>query len=415
MVALVTASNAQWDDSYEENDTCDWPTPLPVATWLNSINGYGIALDDDWFSINVPAGELHVIIDCQFSDSRGDIDLYLHHPGQCTGEALAKSESTDNNELIEYTVASPGLYVVLVKPVAPHGNLYNLHWDSTALQQDDAYEENDTHDEAHPLVEGSWLSDLSGLGAMFDTDWYEIEITPGNEHITVDCQFSHAQENINIDLHRLGSLGPEWLTGSWSATDNEFIDLTVSAPGTHLIEVRGQTQSGATYNLRWDGLASDRSAEIVDHSIPTAMIMGESVDVWVDVQNTGAMTWHADGADRFALADPEDDSPFDSDSRMLMPPGTTVATGETVRFTETLAAPSAPGTYLCNWQMRQEPGTSFGEMVSVEIDVAALSAQEVVDHLLGHQPDPTGLDVNHDGDVDAADVVTVIDALTGSP
>ena len=69
-------------------------------------------------------------------------------------------------------------------------NSYNLWWDDLL----DSYEQNDTRTAAYgPVNEGTWLSNIGGLGIQEDDDWYQIEVTPtGYEHVFASMYFTHA-------------------------------------------------------------------------------------------------------------------------------------------------------------------------------------------------------------------------------
>jgi len=98
---------------------------------------------------------------------------------------------------------------------------------------DDAYEENDTLETAWSPGgdwEDEWLSSISGLGIQADEDWYEIYVSPGYEHVLVECPFGHSEGDIDICL--VDSQGDilSCSTGIW---DNESIDVVVPASGTY--------------------------------------------------------------------------------------------------------------------------------------------------------------------------------------
>jgi hypothetical protein len=115
------------DDNYEENDT--WQSAYDLISyeyiWLSNIDGYGIQADDDWYQIYVTTGDERVQIDAQFTHSEGDIDISLH---DSAGGLLAWSNSTSDDEFINYEVNSGGTYYIRVY-YADAGNQYDLWWD----------------------------------------------------------------------------------------------------------------------------------------------------------------------------------------------------------------------------------------------------------------------------------------------
>lgn len=115
------------DDAYEENDTRATAYDLSgdEQTWLSTISGLGIQADDDWYEIYVSSGYENVLIDCQFTDSDGDIDIQLVNS---SGTVLDESDSTSDDEYIDYVVPSSGTYYIRVH-YGDAGNSYNLWWD----------------------------------------------------------------------------------------------------------------------------------------------------------------------------------------------------------------------------------------------------------------------------------------------
>jgi murein DD-endopeptidase MepM/ murein hydrolase activator NlpD len=115
------------DDNYEENDTLATAYDLSSyeQTWLSAINGYGIQADYDWYRIYVTPGFEDVKIDLRFTHSQGDIDVALY---DSAGNFLAVSQSTSDNEYIDYTVPVGGTYYFIKVYYANGGNQYNLWW-----------------------------------------------------------------------------------------------------------------------------------------------------------------------------------------------------------------------------------------------------------------------------------------------
>lgn len=244
----ISGGGAGSDDNYEENDsrTTAYDLSNKENKWLNTIDGYGIQADDDWYKIEVTSGFQHVEIDCQFTDSEGDIDIALY---DSSGTKLAYSTSTTDNECIEYDVSSGGTYYIRVY-YDNEGNQYNLWWDD--LRSDDDYEENDSRTTAYDLSnhERTWLNTISGYGVQADDDWYEIEVTPGYQRVQIDCQFTDSAGDIDIQLY--DSSGTK-LAYSSSVTDDEWIEYDVSSGGTYYIRVYYDNERN-TYNLWWDDI-----------------------------------------------------------------------------------------------------------------------------------------------------------------
>jgi len=116
------------DDNYEENDDSDTAYDLSgdEDTLLNTIDGYGVQLDDDWYEISIAEGYENVTIVLTFTHSAGNIELALYNS---TGDLITSSASTTDNEYINYVVSSSGAYYIRVYG-DDAGNSYNLIWSS---------------------------------------------------------------------------------------------------------------------------------------------------------------------------------------------------------------------------------------------------------------------------------------------
>jgi len=247
------------DDAYEENNaraTAWYPEYNWERTWLSDIDGFGIQFDEDWYQIDVDPGSERIRVDCRFTHTEGDIDIGLY---DSTETLLAESNTTTDNEFIDYTDSVSGTYYIRVYK-GNAGNMYDLWWDDLP---EDAYEENDTLGTAwHPGFnwERTWLSDIGGLGIQADDDWYRIYVDAASERIQVDCQFTHAEGDIDIELYdSTGDLVPT--LGGGSVTDNELIDHPIVGGGTYYIKVL-LSNVGNAYDLRWDDFSTGSPALI---------------------------------------------------------------------------------------------------------------------------------------------------------
>lgn len=116
-------------------------------------------------------------------------------------------------------------------------------------------------------------------------------------------------------------------------------------------------------------------AVIVSATLPTSMRCGGSFAAAVTVQNRGTATW-TDST--FKLGTVDDSDPFyTSDTRVYLPPGTTVPPGGTYRFQFALTAPPTPGRYVTDWQMVHEFVRWFG--ATVKSDVVVTCPRTTVD------------------------------------
>lgn len=121
-----------FEDRYEENDVRGLATdPLNnggnwEGVWLSDINLPGRAQDEDWYVINVKAGQTRVRAELDFVDADGDLDLWLV---DANGIPVAKSETVTDDEFIDFVVSAAGIYYLRVLPYANEvGNFYDLRW-----------------------------------------------------------------------------------------------------------------------------------------------------------------------------------------------------------------------------------------------------------------------------------------------
>jgi hypothetical protein len=243
------------EDAYEENDTWGTAYALSKDTLLSSIDGFGVSDDEDWYSINVTAENMRIIIDCYFFNDLGDVDIVLFDTDGTT--RLAYSLSTNDNEFINYRVSSIGTYFIRVRPytLSPP-NLYDLVWRG-GNETDDNYEKNNTWETAYSLSEDTLLASIDGPGIAKDRDLYSIDVTEDNLRVYIDCTFIH--ESGNIDLELWDTDRATLLKESASFTDNEFISYVLSSPGKYYINVNSDTSFGNSYDLIWSG--ETRSAD----------------------------------------------------------------------------------------------------------------------------------------------------------
>jgi hypothetical protein len=120
---------------------------------------------------------------------------------------------------------------------------------------EDNYEPNDSRTDIcmGPFYERTWLNTVDGYGRQGDYDWYEINVTSNFNRILIDCQFTHADGDIDIALYDAAGT---YIGSSSSITDDEYIDACVADQGgTHYIRV-SYGNAGNTYNLWWDDVST---------------------------------------------------------------------------------------------------------------------------------------------------------------
>ena len=173
-----------------------------------------------------------------------------------------------DNERIEIDLSilgSGGIYFIEVINLDSTSNTYDLWWDDERPPpppgSDDNYEENDTLYTAYDFSSNEMtnLSVIDGLGIAWpgDDDWYQIEITPGYEYLTIDCLFSHAGGDIDIFLYTADGT---FVADSEGVVDNERIEIDLSSLGSggiYFIEVINLDSTSNTYDLWSDDTKAD--------------------------------------------------------------------------------------------------------------------------------------------------------------
>ncbi|MBI1785043.1 hypothetical protein HYR69_07850, partial [Candidatus Sumerlaeota bacterium] len=115
---------------------------------------------------------------------------------------------------------------------------------------------------------------------------------------------------------------------------------------------------------------------------PKAMTPNQSVHVSFTVTNRGNVSWMTECGFRLGKVNPAD--PFGPD-RIDLPPGVSVAPGQSWTFEADFTAPAAPGIYKTQWRMLQEGNTWFGRSLQKRIRV--VSPQQSLRELFSPSPD----------------------------
>lgn len=252
------------DDPYEENDadTATYDLSSENGVRLSAGLGLGKQYDEDWYSFPTPAGDvsLSVLID-EFSILDGDINLEVY---DAADNLLASSTEGSFQEEIQLPVDPAGDSFKVRVFGDDNGNSYDLIWSTSKV---DLYEENNFVEDFYDLAdsEGLWISTVNGSGTQADDDWYQIVVSTGATKLTIDCAFTHAEGDIDLELYRLDPTAegekttpgedqrkPTLMHRVTSTDDNEeIVDFDVTGkPGIYFIRVYFGNQ-GNIYDLRW--------------------------------------------------------------------------------------------------------------------------------------------------------------------
>lgn len=266
------------DDPYEENDSAGAPYDLSASedSPLSAGLGLGKQYDEDWFSITTPPGDisLKVVID-GFEDLEGNLDLQIY---DASGDSLGLADDGVNSEELSVPIDPAGETVKVRVFGEDKGNAYDLVWSTSTT---DLYEENDFVEDFYDLSgsEGKWLSEVNGVATQSDDDWYQIVVSTGATTLTIDCTFTHADGDIDMELYRLDPTAEEEKTDpSLDQRKPTLVDRAIStdpneqivfgntdagfAPGIYFIRVYFGNQ-GNTYDLRWDDALVDLAGDSV--------------------------------------------------------------------------------------------------------------------------------------------------------
>ncbi|MBI9018874.1 MAG: S8 family serine peptidase [Phycisphaerae bacterium] len=224
---------------------------------------------------------------------------------------------------------------------------------------DDNYEVNNSTSTSYDLSdkEQTWLSNINGLGIQSDDDYYKINVSGGYERLLIDCQFTHVDGDIDIEL--LDSSG-NTLDYSQSSNDDEYIDYVVPSSGTYYIRVY-LDNAGNTYNLWWDDIEPPKPAlsyssiQIDDDAIGGSygndngqINAGETIELIITLQNTGLADAHTVTA-HLETSDPYVTSISDADeSYGDIPLGSTSPCNADYDFT---ISPSCPDGHVITFNL----------------------------------------------------------------
>lgn len=132
--------------------------------------------------------------------------------------------------------------------------------------------------------------------------------------------------------------------------------------------------NGGPYRV--DTAPTDR-AQLVSATLPAALACGATFNAAVTLQNLGSTTWTAAGGYRLgAVADTD---PFavngvPGEVRVPLPPGVTLAPGQSHTFAFTLRAPAQAGTYRTDWRMVHDGVGWFGPTAASDAAVTCTGA-----------------------------------------
>lgn len=116
------------DDSFEDNDSCASGSLVAIQSFT-TLGIQVTGCDEDYFIARLQRSGVQIQVDVLFDHDEGDIDVELleFSAGACTGNVLASSTSTDDNESVTYTnTSSPSMaQAVVVRVFMKNGTGHN--------------------------------------------------------------------------------------------------------------------------------------------------------------------------------------------------------------------------------------------------------------------------------------------------
>lgn len=262
LVISRTEIDACADDAAEPDDG---PGEAGQLLFAEPYEGRICPADPDWFSLRmVPAGS-RIVLDLDFVDSLGNLDLEVYRAGSTT--PLMTSRSTTDGERIELDALYGGDYFVRVIGEAADTNVYTLR--ATLLPGmgtgclDDSLEPNDGPSTAAPA--GSLLGVPQSLSICSgDEDWFAVNLT-GFQIFEAEVGID-GQADLDLALLEPGTTDPNAspIALSDGTAPREYLAYRPTMSGQYFVRVYGSRGSDANpYTLTmtstaWNNCQPDR-------------------------------------------------------------------------------------------------------------------------------------------------------------
>jgi len=246
------------DDYYEQNDSQGTAHNLigTSGDWLYFGRAY--QFDDDWYRIRVTDDSYRrIYIQCNFTHSQGDIDIKLY---DLSGNVLASSTSTTDNEIIDFTVSGVADYYIKAY-YDNEGNSYNIYWDTLSSGP--------SSPPSAPTL-SSPSDDSTVYGESIDFSW-SVSTGADNYHMQLayDSGFSNLAfdgevgNTTSVNMSPFPDDGTEFYwrvkagnaagwsayTPAWNFTSGE---TSIPDPPEMTSPTNGSNVSGTTIEFRWN-------------------------------------------------------------------------------------------------------------------------------------------------------------------
>ncbi len=247
-------------DAGEPNEAVDTATPLQPGEH-GPFGMCGPADTDDYYTIELTAGD-RLQATARFRHAAdGDLDLYLYAPGQLEAPA-AFSETYDDDEALVHTAEASGAYVVRVAGYSGAVNTYRLELTveeggggggEECPEGDGGREPNDSKDTASPLAGPVECARLTATDGESETDWYRVGVGVFEGFVST-FRFDHAGGDLDLEL--LAADGTTIVDRSLSSTDDEAIRFPGTAEGGGwYLRLKGFQGAANDYSVEYETVA----------------------------------------------------------------------------------------------------------------------------------------------------------------
>ena len=241
VVTLPDPCISSVDDAFEPNDDCSSATALSMGLHA------GLYVSDaapDYFTIDVPIGEL-LTVDLSYSFGvNADLDLFLYDDLACTNEVESDDGENGVGQVRWSNSTGAVATIVLEVRVAPGGGCNNYDLDLWTVldpcldpSSDDAFEDNDSCAAALVMIDGSYPGMFV---SKTDHDYFEVRVAAGDT-LFVDLLFTHATADVDVYLFD-DPVPCDTLSGylkrGYTSTNNEHMVWTNSTGSTQIYYVK---------------------------------------------------------------------------------------------------------------------------------------------------------------------------------
>jgi hypothetical protein len=225
----------------EPNDTQDQATPYSLGASV--VACIGTAGDQDFYRFTVPndAAGGYVVVDFTDVDPVGYLAAAVRTVSD-NGEVLSVYVGNGGQSLSLFFAVAPGQqYRLNVNDFAAFSKAYKYTLKATYTKVDDAFEPNDTRDQAKPIQIGAANSGFLFAGHTVATipyvayeDWYKFTLAAGN----VTAKLENVPLDITGQLELFDASGKS-VASAYEITEGASVTLTLNgaAAGAYTLRV----------------------------------------------------------------------------------------------------------------------------------------------------------------------------------